>query len=116
MRALRRIAAVAAIVIVAAAIGKGPFAADPLKLAQGAAAPEARSNEGPFGGPPPPQARSDESPFGGPPPPKFRGLKKHGVTCKTASVTCTLASPQPIGGPCTCPGSDGAPVNGTVAE
>ena len=67
----------------------------------------------PFGGPPPPR-QVEERPFGGPPPQRRSLQPKTGTSCKTPAVTCKLQNAQPIGGACSCPGSDGKPVSGVV--
>ena len=61
---------------------------------------------------------AQERPFGGPLPPKKRSLapKPLGTVCKTPAITCKLQDAQPAGDACSCPGSDGKPVMGTVVE
>jgi hypothetical protein len=61
---------------------------------------------------------AQERPFGGPLPPRKRSLEKapRGKACKTPAMTCKLQDAQPVGDACSCPGSDGKPVTGTVVE
>jgi hypothetical protein len=61
-----------------------------------------------------PQAATEESPFGGPPP-MNRG-KKNSVTCQVEQRTCTIKPSQPIGTPCSCPQQGGGVVRGLVVE
>jgi len=61
---------------------------------------------------------AQERPFGGPLPPKKRSLTPapSGTTCKTPATICKLRETQPVGDACSCPGSDGKPVAGSVVE
>jgi hypothetical protein len=61
---------------------------------------------------------AQERPFGGPLPPKRRSIEKAplGKACKTPASACKLPDAQPVGDACSCPGSDGKPVTGTVVE
>ena len=61
---------------------------------------------------------AQERPFGGPMPPKTRSLapKPSGKACKTPAITCKLQDAQPVGDACSCPGSDGKPVTGSVVD
>jgi hypothetical protein len=61
---------------------------------------------------------AQERPFGGPLPPRKRSLEKAplGRACKTPAITCKLPGAQPLGDACSCPGSDGKPITGTVVE
>ena len=61
-----------------------------------------------------PQAATEESPFGGPPPMK-RG-KKNSVNCKTDQQACTIKPSQPVGTPCSCPNPVGGTAKGTVID
>ena len=65
-------------------------------------------------GPEAPQAATEESPFGGPPPMK-RG-KKNSVTCRTEQQDCTIKPSQPVGTPCSCPKQGGGVVKGLAVE
>jgi hypothetical protein len=59
---------------------------------------------------------STERPFGGPMPPKTRKMEPpKGTSCKTATITCKTQSAQLLGTVCSCAGSEGKPVSGTVA-
>jgi hypothetical protein len=62
---------------------------------------------------------AQERPFGGPLPPLRRrsiDRKPMGTVCKTPTVACKLQKVRPVGDPCSCSGTGGKPVEGTVVE
>jgi len=103
MRSFPPIPAVTAVVTAIAFLGLAGAA-----LAAGEA-------ERPLGGQPQPPQRTEERPFGGPPPSK-RSMQpvNDGKTCRTAVGTCRLESAKPAGSDCSCPGSAGQGPGGKV--
>jgi hypothetical protein len=68
------------------------------------------------GAPPSEIKRSEESPFGGPPPPMRRGATARGTKCATASGTCTIDPAQALGARCECAGAGGQKAQGKVEQ